>query len=155
MIDRHAIYLAFMQVGGASAALRAACDYVGQRYAFGRALGSFQGIKHGLADVYAAVEVARSNAWYAAACLDIGNYKLTLAAAAARVSATEAFRRAARANIHYQGGLGVTQEADAHLYYRRAQALGMTIGNPAVWRERFLQASLALRNAATPLDRAA
>jgi alkylation response protein AidB-like acyl-CoA dehydrogenase len=150
IMDRAAILLAFAQVGGADAALRAACAHVTQRFAFGRPLGSFQAIKHGLADVLAAIEIARSNAWYAAATLvedDRGGDGAALAeaAAAARISATDAHRQAARAYVHYLGGVGVTEESDGHLHYRKAQALGMKLGSPALWRERLMQALLARR----------
>ena len=66
-------------------------SYAKQRYAFGRPIGSFQAIKHKLADVYIATELARSNAYYGAWALSRGAAELPLAAAAARVSATEAF----------------------------------------------------------------
>lgn len=145
ILAHHAVLLAFAQIGGADAALKMACDHVVQRFAFGRPLGSFQAIKHGLADVLAAIEIARSNAWYAAATLAEAHPDMTLAAASARVSATDAYRQAARANVHYHGGLGVTAESNAHLHYRRAQALGMTIGSPAQWRETLIQAVLARR----------
>lgn len=145
ILAHHAVLLAFAQIGGAETALKMASDHVVQRFAFGRPLGSFQAIKHGLADVLAAIEIARSNAWYAAATLAEGHPDLLMAAASARVSATDAYRQSARANVHYHGGLGVTAESNAHLHYRRAQAQGMTIGSPAQWRETLIQALLARR----------
>ncbi|MBV9249241.1 MAG: acyl-CoA/acyl-ACP dehydrogenase, partial [Acetobacteraceae bacterium] len=66
LLDRAAVMMAFEQVGGAQAALEMATSYAKERYAFGRPIGSFQAIKHKLAEVYIAVELARSNAYYGA-----------------------------------------------------------------------------------------
>jgi alkylation response protein AidB-like acyl-CoA dehydrogenase len=66
LLERAAILVAFEQVGGAQASLEMARDYALERYAFGRPIGSFQAIKHKLADVYVAIELARSNAYYGA-----------------------------------------------------------------------------------------
>ncbi|WP_448661590.1 acyl-CoA dehydrogenase family protein [Sphingomonas sp. CJ20] len=154
LLDRHAVLLAFVQIGVAQTALETACEHVRQRFAFGRPLGSFQAVKHGLSDVLAAIELARSNAWLAAASLEEGS-NLTAAAAAARVSASDAARLAARALVHYLGGLGATAESDAHLLYRKAQAFGAVLGPSAFWRERFLADALARSGQAAPLDHAA
>ena len=142
ILARHAIFLAFVQLGGAGAALDAARSHVIERYAFGRSLGSFQAVKHALADLLASIEIARSNAWLAAASLEQDNAVLAQAAAAARVAATHAHRQAARALVHFQGGLGVTAESDAQLHYRRAQALGLVIGSASEWREQFIASVL-------------
>ena len=91
LLDRAAILTAFEQVGGASASLEMATAYAKERFAFGRPIGSFQAIKHKLADVYVATELARSNAYYAAWALSTDAAELPLAAATARVSATDAF----------------------------------------------------------------
>ena len=72
LLDRAAVMLAFEQVGCAQAALEMARDYARERYAFGRPIGSFQAIKHKLADIYIAVELARSNAYYGAWALSHG-----------------------------------------------------------------------------------
>ena len=95
-----------------------------ERYAFGRPIGSFQAIKHKLADVYVAVELARSNAYYGAWAIATGAAELPVAGAAARVAATEAFQLASKENIQTHGGIGFTWEVDCHLYYRRVQAAG-------------------------------
>ena len=89
--DAAAVYFAFEQVGGAEAALGMARDYALQRYAFGRAIGSYQAIKHKLADMYVKIELARSNAYYGAWALSTGGAELPVAAAAARIAATEAY----------------------------------------------------------------
>jgi alkylation response protein AidB-like acyl-CoA dehydrogenase len=147
VLDRAAVLVAFEQVGGAAACLAMATDFAKQRYAFGRPIGSFQAIKHKLADVYIATELARSNAYYGAWALSRGAAELPLAAAAARVSATEAFYLAAKENIQTHGGMGFTWAADPHLFYRRAKLLALTLGSASHWKNR-LVAELEMRNAA-------
>jgi len=137
-LDRAAALLAFEQVGGAQAALDMATAFARERYAFGRAIGSFQAIKHKLADVYVATELARSNAFYGAWALDTDADDLAIAAAAARVAATDAFSLAARENIQTHGGMGFTWESDCHLYYRRARELALMVGGPRYWRRRLV-----------------
>ncbi len=147
LLDRAAVPAAFAALGGAQAALDAAVAYAKERQAFGRPIGSFQAIKHKLADVYVAIELARSNAWYACWALDQDGAALPLAAATAKVSADTAFFLAAKENIQTHGGIGFTWEADAHLYYRRAQLLSAALGGPRYWRERTV-AALETDNAA-------
>src|SRR6185312_5111110 len=96
LYDAAAIYFAFAQVGGAEAAMWMARDYALQRHAFGRAIGSYQAIKHKLADCYVKLELARSNAYYGAMMLTQhveggAGADLPLAAAAARIAATDAY----------------------------------------------------------------
>jgi len=145
LLDRAAILLAFEQVGGAQACLDTAKTYAMERYAFGRPIGSFQAIKHKLADIYIATELARSNAYYGAWAIATDAAQLPVAAAAARVSATDAFERASKENIQTHGGMGFTWEADCHLYYRRAKLLSLTIGSPPFWKNRLID-QLELRN---------
>jgi alkylation response protein AidB-like acyl-CoA dehydrogenase len=121
--------------------------YALERYAFGRQIGSYQAIKHKLADVYVKNELARSNAYYGAWALNAGAAELPIAAAAARVAASEAFWFASKENIQTHGGMGFTWEVDAHLYYRRSRQLALVAGAPAVWKER-LVSQLERRNAA-------
>jgi len=146
LLDRAAILIAFEQVGGAQACLTMARDYALERYAFGRPIGSFQAIKHKLADVYIATELARSNAYYGAWALATGAAELPLAAAAARVAATEAFHLASKENIQTHGGMGFTWAADCHLYYRRSKHLALTLGSAPWWQDRLI-AELEARNA--------
>ncbi|MEJ0042047.1 MAG: acyl-CoA dehydrogenase family protein [Rhizomicrobium sp.] len=114
-LDRAAILLAFEQVGGADVCLALAKDYALNRYAFGRPIASFQAIKHKLADMYVNNELARSNAYYGAWALSTGARELPLAAAAARVSATQAFDYASKENIQTHGGIGFTWAMDLPL----------------------------------------
>jgi acyl-CoA dehydrogenase len=138
LLDRAAVLLAFEQVGGAQAALDMARDYALHRFAFGRPIGSFQAIKHKLADVYVALELARGNAYYGAWALSTGAPELAVAAAAARVSATEAFFLAAKENIQTHGGMGFTWEFDCHLYYRRAKLLALALGSARRWKHELI-----------------
>ncbi len=147
VLDRAAVLTAFEQVGLAQACLDMAVAFAMERHAFGRPIGSFQAIKHKLADVYVATELARSNAYYGAWALTAGAGELPLAAASARVSATEAAFLAAKENIQTHGGIGFTWEMDCHLYYRRAKLLALTLGSAAWWKDRVV-AALETRNAA-------
>jgi alkylation response protein AidB-like acyl-CoA dehydrogenase len=147
VLNRAAVLLAFEQVGGADRALEMAKDYALNRYAFGRPIGSYQAIKHKLADMYVKNELARSNAYYGAWAIEDGAAELPVAAAAARVSATEASWYAAKENLQTHGGIGFTWEMDCHLFYRRAQQLGLVAGGNKQWKER-LVAQLERRNAA-------
>jgi alkylation response protein AidB-like acyl-CoA dehydrogenase len=136
--DRAAVLIAFEQVGGAQRCLGMARDYALDRYAFGRPIGSFQAIKHKLADVYVATELARSNAYYGAWALERDAPELPVAAAAARISASDAFFQAAKENIQVHGGMGFTWEFDCHLYYRRAKLLSLALGSTRLWKDRLI-----------------
>ncbi len=138
--ERAAVLLAFEQLGGADRALEMARDYALERYAFGKPIGSFQAIKHKLADIFVKNEVARANAYYGAWALANDAPELPVAAAAARVAASEAYWFAARENIQTHGGIGFTWEADCHFFYRRARHLGLVIGAPRDWKRRLTHA---------------
>ncbi len=120
LLDRAAVLIAFEQVGGAQACLEMARTY--------------------------ATELARSNAYYGAWALSTSAAELPIAAAAARVSATDAFHLAAKENIQTHGGMGFTWEADCHLYYRRAKLLATAIGTAPYWKDRLIS-ELERRNA--------
>jgi acyl-CoA dehydrogenase len=147
VLDRAAVLFAFEQVGGADSCLKMAREYALERYAFGRPIGSFQAIKHKLADVYVATELARSNAYYGAWALGADAADLPLAAATARVSATEAFHLASKENIQTHGGIGFTWAVDCQLYYRRSKQLALTLGGAPFWKNRLVDL-LETRNAA-------
>ncbi len=138
LLDRAAILVAFEQVGGAQACLDMGRNYALERYAFGRSIASFQAIKHKLADIFVATELARAHAYYGAWAIGHGAPELSLAAAAARVSATEAYHLASKENIQTHGGMGFTWDVDCHLYYRRAKLLALTLGGPLYWKGRLI-----------------
>jgi acyl-CoA dehydrogenase len=147
VLNRAAILTAFEQVGGADICLAMAKDYAMTRYAFGRPIGSFQAIKHKLAEMYVNNELARSNAYYGAWALLTNARELPVAAAAARVSATQAFDFAAKENIQTHGGIGFTWEVDCHLFYKRSRELGLVLGSQRSWKDKLVNA-LELSNAA-------
>jgi alkylation response protein AidB-like acyl-CoA dehydrogenase len=136
--DRMAVYLAFEQIGGADRCLEIARDYAMQRYAFGRTIASYQAIKHKLVTMYAKNQLARSNAYFGAWAVNTDAAELPLAAATARVAASDAFWFASKETIQVHGGMGFTWETDCHLYYRRAQQLSLIIGAPRVWKEKLV-----------------
>ncbi|MBL6937210.1 MAG: acyl-CoA/acyl-ACP dehydrogenase [Alphaproteobacteria bacterium] len=138
ILDRAAILMAFEQVGGADVCLAMAKDYALNRYAFGRPIASFQAIKHKLADMYVGNELARSNAYYGAWALHTGAHELPLAAAAARVSATQAFDYASKENIQTHGGIGFTWQMDCHFYYKRAKETGLVLGPQRAWKQKLV-----------------
>jgi alkylation response protein AidB-like acyl-CoA dehydrogenase len=139
VMDRAAILIAFEQVGGADRALEMARDYALERMAFGRQIGSFQAIKHMLADMYVAATLARSNCYYAAWALSTEAAELPVSAATARVSATQAFQHCAKNNIQVHGGMGFTWAFDCHLYYRRANALALALGSLSTWESLLIE----------------
>ncbi len=147
VLDRAAVLIAFEQLGGAQACLDMAVDYAKGRYAFSRQIGSFQAIKHKLADMYVAIELGRSNAYYGAWALSTESAQLPLAAAAARIAASDAYYFAAKENIQAHGGMGFTWDVDCHLFYRRAKLLAVQAGGPSVWKEKLVR-RLELKNAA-------
>lgn len=138
VLDRAAVLIAFEQLGGAEQCLHLAKEYALERRAFGRAIGSYQAIKHKMADMYAGNVLARSNAYYGAWALSTCAPELPLAAATARVSATQAFQLAAEENIHIHGGMGFTWEVDCQLYYRRSKGLGLVLGSEQLWKQRLV-----------------
>ncbi|MFD5485686.1 acyl-CoA dehydrogenase family protein [Streptomyces virginiae] len=112
--------LAAEAVGAAGQALARTVEYVRQREQFGRAIGSFQAVKHRLADLYVQVQSARSAAYYAAWDPDQGGLALAQGLEALRLTAGEA--------IQLHGGIGFTWEHDAHLYFKRAASDELLFG---------------------------
>jgi len=139
LLDRAALLLAFEQIGGAERAMEITKQAMMERYAFGRPIASFQALKHRMADLYCAIELARSNAYYGAYALsnDLPD-ELAVAAPSARAAASEAFDLAAQEMIQFHGGVGFTWEYDCHLFYRRAKLLSVALGSPAAWREKLV-----------------
>ena len=139
VFDHAAVLTAFEQVGGADRALEMARDYALDRIAFGRPIGSFQAIKHMLADMYVSATLARSNGYYGAWALSTDAAELPQAAASARVSATQAFQHCAKNNIQVHGGMGFTWAFDCHLYYRRANGLALALGSLSTWEDQLIE----------------
>jgi len=139
--NQAAVLMAFEQVGGAQAACDMTRDYSLERYTFGRPIGGYQAVKHKLADIMVSIELARSNAYFGAWAMsdEEGRDELPLAAAAARLSATEAFDSAAEECLHLHGGIGYTWEADCHFFYKRARVLATSLGGPALWAKQMVR----------------
>lgn len=133
LLARMAVVTAHEQLGGAETLLLIARDYALTRKAFGQPIGAFQSVKHRIAELYGLVEIARANAIHAAA--REGQPDFLLAAADARISATEAYDTAARDCIQIHGGIGVTWEAGLHLHMRRTRSLAIELGNMLFWED--------------------
>ena len=140
LLDRAAVLFAWEQVGGADAALEMGKEYALGRFAFGRPIASYQAIKHKLAEAYVKNTLARSNCYYGAWALDTDAPDLPLAAAAARVSATQAYYYASKENIQTHGGMGYTWEFDCQFLYRRAKLLSVNIGSEGQWQDKLVTA---------------
>ena len=145
------IALAAEQTGGAQQSLDLTLAYTAERQQFGRAIASFQAIKHRAADMMLEVECARSAAWYAACVAEEvlaanGDQgvaaELPLAAALAKSRCSEAFFHCAAESIQLHGGVGFTWEYDPHLYFKRARASEALFGAPSWHRERIATALL-------------
>ena len=140
LLDRAGVLFAWEQVGGADAALDMAKEYAMQRYAFGRPIASYQAIKHKLAQAYVKNILARSNCYYGAWALSTDAAELPLAAATARVSATQAYYYASKENIQTHGGMGFTWEFDCQFHYRRSKLLSVNIGSESSWQDKLIAA---------------
>ncbi|WP_153037395.1 acyl-CoA dehydrogenase family protein [Amycolatopsis sp. YIM 10] len=130
--DTTIIALAAEQVGAAARALELTVDYTKQRHQFGRPIGSFQALKHRMADLYVHVEAARS-ALYAAVTTAVIGGDLSADAETAKVVCSEAFEHAAAEMIQLHGGIAITWEHDAHLYFKRAHGTALFLGQPAAY----------------------
>ncbi len=133
IIALQAVVTAHEQTGGAEALMEIARDYAVTRKAFGQPIGAFQSIKHRIAELYGLVELARANCIHAAA--REGQSDFITAAAAARLSATDAYDTAARDCVQIHGGIGVTWEIGLHLHMRRARSLAIEQGSSLFWED--------------------
>jgi alkylation response protein AidB-like acyl-CoA dehydrogenase len=139
ILDLATVALAAEQVGGAQRCLDMAVAYAVEREQFGRAIGSFQAIKHKCADMLLRVESARSAAYYAGCVAAEDRDELPMAASLAKAYCSEAFFHCAGQNIQIHGGVGFTWEYDPHLYFKRARATEQYLGEPSWHRERIAQ----------------
>ena len=126
--------LAAEQVGLAQRCLDMTLAYVKERRQFARPVGSFQALKHRLADVWVAVSQARAASRYAAACLAAGDPDASVAVAVAKAYCSEAAVLAAQECVQLHGGIGFTWEHPAHLYLKRAKADSIGFGTPDAHR---------------------
>ncbi|WP_197283656.1 acyl-CoA dehydrogenase family protein [Mycobacterium sp. Marseille-P9652] len=126
--------LAAEQVGGAQRCLEMAVAYAKARRQFGKPIGSFQAIRHKCADVFLDIECARGAAYYAVRAAAERSPELPAVASLAKACSSEAYARAAAANIQIHGGIGFTWEHPAHLYFKRAQSSGHLLGDASFHR---------------------
>ena len=124
MADFAAILLAAEQIGAATRCLDLTVDYTKDRVQFGRPIGSFQALKHRMADLYVAVQSAR------AVVNDAIADPSPTSAALARVTATEAFSKVAAEAVQMHGGIAITWEHDIQLYFKRAHGSAQLLGPP-------------------------
>jgi len=124
-----AVMLAAENVGGAQRCLDMAADYARERIQFGRPIGSFQAVKHRLANLLIEVEQAKSASYFAAREAGTGGGDLALAASLAKAYTGDAFFHAAADNIQIHGGIGFTWEHPAHLYFKRAKTNQLLLGS--------------------------
>jgi alkylation response protein AidB-like acyl-CoA dehydrogenase len=117
-------------------------EYARTRLQFGRAIGSFQAVKHRCADMMVAVEHARSAAYHAAWAADAGVDDPRLAADLATVVTAEAYLRVAKSTVQVHGGIGFTWEHPVHLYYKRAVSDAALLGGRATAADRLAGAVL-------------
>jgi alkylation response protein AidB-like acyl-CoA dehydrogenase len=149
-LQRARIALAAEALGGAQRVLEMTTEYAHARIQFGRPIGSFQAVKHRLADMMVQVEAAKSAAWYAACVADQQPEELAEAAAIAKSFCGDAFFDCAASAIQLHGGIGFTWEHELHLYFKRARSSSLLLGSPGWQRER-LARTLVGGAAAAPL----
>lgn len=136
LLNKAAILTAFEQLGAADVALEMTIEYVQTRRAFNQSVGSYQGVKHKLADMYVKNQLARSHCYFGAWALSAGPEALAKAAAGARLAATDALCYAGEEAVELHGGIGFTWESDIQLYYRRARLHASQLGGRADWARR-------------------
>ncbi|MDI1284424.1 MAG: acyl-CoA/acyl-ACP dehydrogenase [Reyranella sp.] len=133
------VCLANEMVGGAERLREDALSYVKMRMQFGRALASFQTMKHKAADMLVDVEMAKSAAYYAAAALDEGDADIQAIASLAKSCASEAYLQTAIHAVQMHGGIGFTWDNDTHLWFKRAKSSEILFGDANQHRETMMQ----------------
>jgi alkylation response protein AidB-like acyl-CoA dehydrogenase len=134
-----AAILASEQLGLADQCLETTVDYAKNRYQFARPIGSYQAVKHRLADLWVAVAQARAAARYAADCVAGDDPDTPVAVALAQSHCSEVAVRAAEECVQIHGGIGFTWEHDLHLYFKRAKSSEFTFGDATNHREKVAQ----------------
>ena len=138
-LDLAVVGLAGEMVGGAERLRQSTVDYLMLRVQFGRAVGSFQALKHRSADMLLEVELAKSAVYYAAGAAAEGDAELPALASLAKAAASEAYMQAGIYAIQMHGGIGFTWDHDAHLWFKRAKSSEVLLGDPAYHRELMLR----------------
>ncbi|HTO52627.1 MAG TPA: acyl-CoA dehydrogenase family protein [Myxococcota bacterium] len=133
------IALAFDSLGASERALELAVGYAAQRKQFGRVIGSFQAVKHMLAEIAAALEPARSLCWYAAHVFDHEPDESARYAALCKAHVSEVASEVLRKATEVHGGIGFTEQYDLHLWFRRVALTRPLLGGPELLREHALR----------------
>ena len=139
VIGRAIVALAAEMCGGAQQVLDMTVAYAKIRVAFGKPIGSYQGVKHQAADMLVAVENAKSLTYYAAWAVDQNLNEAPLAVSMAKAAASDMARQVAGTGIQLHGGIGMTWEHDLQLYFKRAKASEVAFGDATWHRERVAQ----------------
>lgn len=137
-----AVCLANEMVGGAERLREDALAYALMRMQFGRSIAGFQSMKHKQADMLLEVELAKSAAYFAAAALDDGDADVAATASLAKAAASEAYLQTAIHAVQIHGGIGFTWDNDTHLWFKRAKASEVMLGDANLHRERMMQAMM-------------
>ena len=138
-LDIAAICLANEMVGGAERLRESAVEYANMRVQFGRAIGSFQTLKHKAADMLLEVELAKSAVYYAAAAADEDDEEVSALASLAKAAAADVYMQTAVHTVQIHGGIGFTWDNDTHLWFKRAKSSEVFLGGSAYHRERMMQ----------------
>jgi alkylation response protein AidB-like acyl-CoA dehydrogenase len=139
VLDRACVALCAEMCGGAQKVLDMTVEYAKIRQAFGKPIGSYQGVKHKAADMLVEVENSKSITYYAAWAMDEDSAEGPLAVSMAKAYVSDAYRRVSAAGIQLHGGIGFTWEHDLHLYFKRAKGSEFTFGDATYHRERVAQ----------------
>jgi alkylation response protein AidB-like acyl-CoA dehydrogenase len=139
LLDRAATATSAEMLGVADHAMNLAVDYAKDRVQFGKPIGSFQAVKHRLADALVDVEGMRSTVYYAAWCTAVGNPESSLAASMAKSWCSDASRRVLASALQVHGGIGFTWEHPLHLYLKRGQLDQVSFGDGAWHRDRIAE----------------
>ncbi|SNR57550.1 hypothetical protein SAMN06265360_110175 [Haloechinothrix alba] len=137
--DTACAVLAAEQAGAAARALETTVEYTKNRVQFGRPIGSFQALKHRMADMHVLVETARSASYAAGEAFDAGSADAEEAVLAATVHCSDALSTVASEMIQLHGGIAITWEHDAHRYFKRAHSSAQLFGQPHEHLERLLR----------------
>jgi alkylation response protein AidB-like acyl-CoA dehydrogenase len=136
VIDKAAVALSAEMCGAAQRVLDMTVDYAKLRTAFGKPIGTYQGVKHKCADMLVEIENAKSLTYYAAWAVDEAEPDAAMAVSMAKAAASDAGRKVCAAGIQLHGGIGMTWEHDLQLYLKRAKASEIALGDATWHRER-------------------
>jgi acyl-CoA dehydrogenase len=143
LVARATVLAANDLVGIAREALTRTVAHLRTREQFGKPVGSFQALKHHLADLLVALTMAEHAGWYAAHALDAGLPDAAVAVSVAKAKTSDVARLATARMIQYHGGIGYTWEHETHFFFKRARRLEQTYGDAAQHRNRIAQLVLS------------